>query len=123
MSQDDLWSYVEDGSGSLDLRGFRVAAADALVGVVGHGGPHTGDGYLLVEIAGEDRSEQGPADTATRPPVVVLPAGQIDAVDLDARLVTVTATRERILAAPRPSDLWHDAGYLADLAAYYQRST
>ncbi len=109
----DMWAYGSedvrtDAAAAADLTGFDVEALDGGIGEVDEATHEAGKGHVVVDT--------GPF-TLKR---VVLPAGVIDRVDLDARKVYVNRTKAEIKNAPEiPFGSWNSEGYRRELAEYY----
>jgi hypothetical protein len=85
-----LWTYRDSTVRGLDLSGFEVEATDGMLGRVERMSGEATGGYLVV-------------DAGTLAPLggrVLLPAGVVESVDLDAERVFVRLTRAEIRGAP-----------------------
>lgn len=112
VSIDRIWSY-RPGSGHQEgrtLAGFKVEAADGVVGHVDRQADDTPLRHLIVDtgvwVFGRS---------------LLIPAGVITGIDMTARLVTVGCTREEAKAAPRfrTDRETLDPEYLSAVGAYY----
>jgi hypothetical protein len=86
----EVWTYRDTTLRGLDLSGFEVEAVDGLIGRVEQSPSQPAGSYLVV-----DAGSLAPLGAR-----VLLPAGVIDTVDLDAERVFVRLTRDEIRSAP-----------------------
>jgi hypothetical protein len=105
----DIWSYPGGVTTSSDLTGFSVEALDGGIGKVDDATSESGGSFLIVDtgiwIFGKK---------------VMLPAGLIDNVDLDAQTVYVNRTKDQIKNAPKfEQSRLSDPAYRTDLGHYY----
>lgn len=106
----EVWTYRDSTVRGLDLSGFEVEARDGMLGRVERMSSEAMGGYLVV-------------DAGTLAPLggrVLLPAGVIDSVDLDAERVFVRLTRDEIRSAPAYD--WQvpfERRHRDEFAAYY----
>src|SRR5919198_6011410 len=109
MSTTDIWLYRETSWTQSDLSGFKVEAIDGSIGKVDEATNEVAGGYLVVDT--------GPWIFGKK---VMLPAGVISDVDLDAEQVFVNRTKDEIKNAP-PYDesRLSDDTYRDQLGAYY----
>jgi len=85
-----IWTYRDSTLRGRDLDGFEVEAVDGPIGRIERAASEPTGGYLVV-------------DAGTLAPLggrVLLPAGVVDRVDLDAERVFVRLRREQIRSAP-----------------------
>jgi hypothetical protein len=118
MASSDLWTYRETARGGtamatqaegLDFAGFSVEAVDGGIGKVDEATYDVGSSYLVVDT--------GPWIFGKK---VLLPAGVIDNVDLDAETVFVNRSKEEIKNAPEFDETtFTDESYRRDIGAYY----
>jgi hypothetical protein len=109
MTAMDIWTYRETTWTQNDLSGFEVEAIDGKVGKVDEATNQVGSSFIVVDT--------GPWIFGKK---VMLPAGVIDDVDLDARQVFVNRTKDEIKNAPEfDEDRFTDDDYRTDLASYY----
>jgi hypothetical protein len=108
MAATDLWSYRDDTWIGNALVGMTVEAEDGEIGEVDSASDERGS-YLVVDTGRWILGKK-----------VVLPAGVIESVDLDAETVFVSRTKDEIENAPEfdESD-GVDEDYRARLGAYY----
>jgi hypothetical protein len=105
-----VWTYRDSTVRGLDLTGFEVEAIDGMLGRVERMSSDATGGYLVV-------------DAGTLAPLggrVLLPAGVVDSVDLDAERVFVRLTRDEIRRAPAYD--WQvplEQRHRDEFAAYY----
>jgi hypothetical protein len=109
MATTDIWTYRETMWTQGDLSGFEVEAIDGKVGKVDEATNQVGRSFLVVDT--------GPWIFGKK---VMLPAGLIDDVDLDAREIFVNRTKDEIKNAPEfDEDRYLDDDYRGDLGTYY----
>jgi hypothetical protein len=87
MQTPDLWTY--SGSDARDLEGFDVVATDGEIGKVDEATYEVGSSYIVVDT--------GPWILGRK---VLLPAGAIERIDLDARKVEVRFNKDQIKDSP-----------------------
>jgi hypothetical protein len=110
----DLWTYGETDAigmqtGGMDLVGFSVEAVDGGIGKIDEATYDTSQSYIVVDT--------GPWIFGKK---VLLPAGVIDRVDLDAETVYVSRTKDEIKNAPEfDEDRYRDESYRAEVGGYY----
>jgi len=90
----EIWTYRIELApppplAAVDLVGFDVETADGEVGKIDEATYETGDSYVVVDT--------GPWIFGKK---VTLPAGLIDHVDWDGKVVSVASTKEQIKEAP-----------------------
>lgn len=105
----DMWSYREDVARTGDIVGYSIEATDGDIGKVDKANNETGSSYLVV---------------ATGPWIfgrtVMLPAGVIQRIDHEEKVVHVNRSKEDIKAAPEYHEEHHeDEGYRSQLGGYY----
>jgi len=109
MATSDIWAYRETTWTQGDLSGFEVEANDGSIGKIDEASKDAGAGFIVVDT--------GPWIFGKK---VLLPAGVIADVDLDARQVYVDLTKDEIKNAPEfDEDRYQDEGYRSDIGAYY----
>ena len=118
VSTTDLWSYPDKAQGgttataaaqSNDLTGFSVEARDGGIGKVDEATYDVGGSYIVVDT--------GPWIFGKK---VMLPAGLVENVDLDAETVYVGRTKDEIKSAPEFDEAtYRDETYRSELAGYY----
>jgi hypothetical protein len=110
--QFDPWAYRADvaASGST-LVGYQVAATDGTIGTVDEASHEVNASYLVVDT--------GPWIFGRK---VLLPAGTVESVDVEARKLYVDRSRDEIEKAPEhdPSG-YAEQEYRLALADYYAR--
>ena len=109
MATSDIWAYRETTWTQGDLSGFEVEAIDGSIGKVDEATNDAGAAFIVVDT--------GPWIFGKK---VLLPAGVIQDVDLDARQVFVDRTKDQIKNAPEfDEDRYKDETYRSDVGAYY----
>ncbi len=104
------WSYPTGVVGT-DLVGFHVEAQDGRIGSVDETSTEVDRGYLVVDT--------GPWIFGRK---VMLPAGVVESVDLDERIVYVGRTKEQIKDAPEfEPATYREPAYATELSGYYWR--
>ena len=106
----EIWTYSAPGTVGADLIGFSVEATDGGIGKIDEATDETGRSSIVVDT--------GPWIFGKK---VLLPAGVVDRVDLDAETVYVNRTKDEIKNAP---EFDHDTGlrdedYRDRLGGYY----
>jgi hypothetical protein len=107
----ELWTFSSDlGTDVIDLDGFDVEALDGGIGHIDEATNEVAGSYVIVDT--------GPWIFGKK---VMIPAGAIERIDLDARTVSVRLTKEQIKSSPEFDGemLRDDAGYRERLGAYY----
>ena len=106
----NLWTYSEQQTlQGTDLTGFSVEAIDGGIGKIDEATHDTGASYLVVDT--------GPWIFGKK---VLLPAGVIDRIDLDAETVFVRRTKDEIKNAPEfDESTFRDENYRTELGSYY----
>ena len=93
----------------LNLVGFEIEATDGGIGKVDEATYDVGASYVVVDT--------GPWIFGKK---VLLPAGVVRDVDLDAQTVFVNRTKEEIKNAPEFDEArYHDDAYRQELSGYY----
>ena len=109
MTTTDIWAYREGTWTQDDLSGFEVEAIDGSIGKIDEATNDVGAGYVVCDT--------GPWIFGKK---VMLPAGVIDDVDLDAKQVFVNRTKDEIKNAPEfDEDRYRDDAYRSDVGSYY----
>ncbi len=102
----DLWTYREQSWAGIDMTGFDVEAVDGGIGKVDEASQ---DAFLVVDT--------GPWIFGKK---VMLPAGVIDHVDVEAQKVYVNRTKETIKSSPEfDQDTFQEQSYRDELGSYY----
>ena len=107
----DLWSYREDILAKpMDIQGFKVKATDGDVGKIDEATYEVGAAYVVVDT--------GPWILGRK---VLLPAGVIERIDLDARRVEVRLTQDQIKNAPELDEVtdFRSDTYREQVGTYY----
>jgi hypothetical protein len=106
MTSTDLWSYSSTTTiANVDLAGFTVEALDGKIGKI----DEAGGSFIVVDT--------GPWIFGKK---VMLPAGVIRDVDLDAETVFVNRTKDQIKNAPEfDEETYRDERYRNELSGYY----
>jgi hypothetical protein len=109
MSTQNMWEYSDETWSNVDLVGFSVEALDGSIGKIDKASNDVGAGYVVVDT--------GPWIFGKK---VLLPAGVIDAVDLDETTVYVQRTKDEIKNAPEfDPDKISDTTYREQFGSYY----
>jgi hypothetical protein len=109
MSTTDLWTYRDQSLAGTDLSGFSVEALDGGIGKIDEATFDIGESFVVVDT--------GPWIFGRK---VVLPAGVIRDIDLDAQTVFVNRTKDQIKNAPEFDEMrFRDTDYRSELAAHY----
>ena len=104
----DMWTFRE-GIATQNLTGFDIEARDGKIGKVDEATNEVGGSFLVVDT--------GPWIFGKK---VLLPAGVIRDVDLDAQTVFVNRTKDEIKNAPEFDDSnLEDENYRNQLGTYY----
>jgi hypothetical protein len=107
----DIWAFTVDPTvAASDVVGFSVEATDGGIGKIDEATHDAGRGHVVVDT--------GPWIFGKK---VVLPAGVIDHVDLDAQTVYVNRSRDQIKNAPEYlPEHGLDDDYRDRLGTYYR---
>ena len=109
MSTADVWAYRETTWTQADLSGFGVEALDGSIGKVDEASNAVSGSFIVVDT--------GPWIFGKK---VMLPAGVIRDVDLDAQTVFVNRTKDQIKNAPEfDESTYRDDKYRSRLGSYY----
>jgi hypothetical protein len=109
MATTDLWTYRDSSVGQTDIAGFKVEAIDGDIGKVDKATNDVGGSCIVVDT--------GPWIFGRK---VLLPAGVVHNVDLDAETVFVGRTKDQIENAPEfDEDRFGSDAYRSELATYY----
>jgi hypothetical protein len=106
-----IWNYSRDyGSDPMDLKGFKVEAADGDIGHVDEATYDVGASFIVVDT--------GPWIFGRK---VVLPAGAIEGLDLDDEKVVVRLTKDQIKGSPELDEVtdYRSEEYRSRLGSYY----
>ena len=108
MVETDLWTYRDPMTEPLDVKGFDVEAMDGSIGKIDEATYDVGASYIVVDT--------GPWIFGRK---VVLPAGAIEMIDLDNRMVSVRLTKDQIKDSPAYEESTWNETYRSDLGTYY----
>ena len=109
MTIAEIWTYSTSTAPAVDLTGFKVEALDGSIGKVDESTYEAGGSFVVVDT--------GPWIFGKK---VMLPAGVIQDVDLDAQTIFVNRTKDEIKNAPEFDDkTYHDEAYRNRLGSYY----
>jgi len=108
--QTEIWTYRNTFPVNQNLEGFDVEATDGSIGEVDDATNDVGRSYIVVDT--------GPWILGKK---VMLPAGTLERVDLDARKVFVSQTKDQIKSAPEYDPDRVDDDYRSRLGTYYAR--
>ena len=108
----DIWTYSEPSLDATGLVGFSVEATDGGIGKIDEATGDVGRSHLIVDT--------GPWIFGKK---VLLPAGVVERVDLDAETVFVNRTKDEIKNAPEfdADELRDDEAYRGRVGSYYDR--
>jgi hypothetical protein len=114
MATVELWTFTIDTPGidlsTVDLTGFKVEARDGSIGKVDEATYEAGGSFIVVDT--------GPWIFGKK---VMLPAGVIRDVDLDAETVFVDLTKDEIKNAPEFDETtYREQSYRNELGEYYR---
>jgi hypothetical protein len=109
MTTADVWVYRETTWMQMDMTGFSVEALDGSIGKVDEASNAVGVSYIVVDT--------GPWIFGKK---VMLPAGVVRDVDLDAETIFVNRTKNEIKNAPEfDENRYRDEPYRSSLGGYY----
>jgi hypothetical protein len=108
-----IWTYTLETPGldvtNIDLTGYKVEARDDEIGKVDEATYESGGSFIVVDT--------GPWIFGKK---VMIPAGMVRDIDLDAETVFVNLTKDEIKNAPELDDnLIRDEAYRNELGGYY----
>jgi hypothetical protein len=114
MATVELWTFTIETPGidlsRVDLTDFKVEATDGSIGKVHEATHEAGGSFIVVDT--------GPWIFGKK---VMLPAGVIRDVDLEAETVFVHLTKDEIKNAPEfDEDTYREQSYRNELAEYYR---
>jgi hypothetical protein len=106
----DIWNFREQSVDPAGLTGFSVEATDGGIGKIDEASGQAGRSHLVVDT--------GPWIFGKK---VLLPAGVVERVDLDAETVYVNRTKDQIKNAPEFDEEMRidDESYRNNLGGYY----
>jgi hypothetical protein len=108
MAAVEIWTYTI-ATPTVDLTGFKVEARDGSIGKVDEATNEAGGSFIVVDT--------GPWIFGKR---VMIPAGFITNIDLDAELIDLDLTKDEIKSAPEfDKDRYLDQTYRSELGSYY----
>jgi hypothetical protein len=111
MAAVEIWTYAIDAP-TVDLTGFEVEARDGGIGKVDEATYEASGSFVVVDT--------GPWIFGKR---VMIPAGMVTRIDLDAKTVDIGLTKDEIKHAPTfDKDADRDEKYRTELGDYYGRS-
>jgi hypothetical protein len=109
MAITDLWLYRQTVWTQSDLSGFSVEAIDGSIGKVDEASNDVDASYLVVDT--------GPWIFGKK---VLLPAGVVRDVDLDAQTIFVNRSKDEIKNAPEfDESRYRESDYRRELGGYY----
>src|SRR5213595_1836263 len=107
MTTVDMWTFTTPLS--VDLTGFKVETTDGDIGKVDEATQEAGGSYIVVDT--------GPWIFGKK---VLLPAGVVQDVDLDAETVFVSRTKDEIKNAPEFDEKrYREPDYRNEVGGYY----
>jgi len=105
----EMWTYRQPAQ-NVDLTGLKVEAIDGSIGKVDEATYEAGSSYVVVDT--------GPWILGKK---VLLPAGAIQSIDLDNRVVMVDRTKDEIKNGPEfDPDNYREEPYRKRVGAYYE---
>ena len=111
MATVEIWTYAVEAP-TVDLSGFKVEARDGSIGKVDEGINEAGGSFIVVDT--------GPWIFGKK---VMIPAGMITNIDLDAETIDVRLTKDEIKDAPEFDEArYRDQSYRSELGDYYGRN-
>jgi|SRR5215208_4289966 hypothetical protein len=109
MTPSNVWTYRDLSWTNRELAGFEVEALDGSIGKIDEATDETGNAFVVVDT--------GPWIFGKK---VMLPAGVIQQVDVDAEQVFVNRTKDEIKNAPEfDPDTYRDQSYRDRIGSYY----
>jgi hypothetical protein len=109
MATTDVWMYRDTAWTNIDATGYSVEALDGSIGKVDEASNDVGGSFVVVDT--------GPWIFGKK---VMLPAGVITDIDVDAENVFVNRTKDEIKNAPEfDEDRYNDDAYRGSLGTYY----
>ena len=109
MPTTDLWTYRESSWRAGALTGLEVEATDGSIGKIDQATDDVGASRIVIDTGSWILGKK-----------VVLPAGVIERVDLDAEKVYLDRSKDEIKNAPEyDSDRIDDENYRAEIESYY----
>jgi len=109
MATADVWLYRETRWTQSDLSGYSVEAIDGSIGKIDEASNDVSGSFIVVDT--------GPWIFGKK---VMLPAGVIRDIDLDAQTVFVGRTKDEIKNAPEfDQSSYRDNAYRTQLGSYY----
>ena len=109
MATSDVWMYRNQTTMNSDLSGFTVEAIDGKIGKVDEATNEASGSYIVVDT--------GPWIFGKK---VLLPAGVVRDVDLDAETVFVSRTKDEIKNAPEfDENKYRTDEYRNQVGGYY----
>lgn len=111
MPHTDLWTYPANLRGAREaLVGCDVEARDGSIGKVDEATHETGNAYIVVDT--------GPWIFGRK---VVIPAGALEQIDLDERVIRVAMTKDQIKNSPElgVDDDFRSETYRERVGTYY----
>ena len=107
--QTDIWTYELPLEDTTDLEGFSVQAVDGSIGKVDEATYEVGAAQIVVDT--------GPWIFGRK---VVIPAGAVQRVDLDANEIWLRLTKDQIKDSPEfDEDAFSSGTYRDRLSSYY----
>jgi hypothetical protein len=108
MAAVEIWTFSIEAP-TVDLSGFKVEARDGSIGKVDEATNEAGGSFVVVDT--------GPWIFGKR---VMIPAGMITNIDLDAQTIDVGLTKDQIKDAPEFDETrYRDQSYRTELGDYY----
>jgi hypothetical protein len=105
----ELWSFRDESAGDVDIVGFTVEASDGKAGKVDDADYDVGSCCVVIDTGG------------FRGHKVLLPAGLVEAIDLESETIHVRVAKDDVKGAPDYDPLGvRDDEYRARVASHFE---
>ena len=109
MTVAEIWTYTVTTAPTVDLSGFKVEALDGSIGKVDEATNEAGGSFVVVDT--------GPWIFGKK---VLIPARNIESVNLDARELWLSLTKDQIKGSPEFDEaMYRDPDYRSRVGEYY----